>query len=170
MLSTLLNDSMRWRDSDDRRRRMRYTESRIHQDRSRASRGLSDPRSQSTRHESHGSTANGAAYGTPPIAVPQRPALPQRNSSSSGSAIESVASSPISSFESPSWQNGRSFSSSTSSSTQHRRPSEAMAPSDFDVISRTISGSSDSSDFGTKGGFGWYRGQQPPPSSLPGRR
>jgi len=170
MLPTLLNDSMRWRESDDRRRRLRYTESRIHQDRSRTSRGVSDSRSQSTRQEPRRSTANGAAHGTPPIAVPQRPALPQRNSSSSGSAIESVTGSPFSTFGNSSWQNGRSFSSSTSFSSQQRRPSEAMAPSDFEVISRTISGSSDSSDFGTKGGYGWSHGQQSPPSHLPSRR
>ena len=133
-----------------------YCDSRTHRDRQHSfSGGSVVPRHHSTRYDSHGSTSANA-YATPAVAIPQRPVLPQRNSSNSGSAMESVAGSPSSTFGSPPWQNSRSYSYSTSYSSS-RRPSDAMASLDERVRTRTDSVSSESSEYGIDGVFGCSR-------------
>ncbi|KIX02183.1 uncharacterized protein Z518_08122 [Rhinocladiella mackenziei CBS 650.93] len=172
MLPSLRDDTLKWRGSDDYRRQLRYLDSRIHQERKRACRGNTEPRQQLTRYESYGSTtANGSTYCTPPIAVPQRPTMSKRNSSTSGSVMDSVQGSPVSTFGSPAWQSSHSYSYATQYSTQSRRPSDAMGPLDSGMRSRAMSVSSDTSEFGINGGYGWALDEEPRPSiSMSGRR
>lgn len=162
MLKSLQKDTSKWRDSDDYQRRRSknlpapitqrfvlttkgYSESRIHYDRTRGASGNSDQRGSSTRYDSHRSGANAAVFVTPPIAVPQRPAMPKRNSSISGSMMDSLPGSPTSTFGSPSWQNDQGYSPYSS-----RRPS---------TISQTMSSSGDD-PFGIDGQFGFAMGRR----------
>jgi hypothetical protein len=92
---------------------------------------------------------SGGSQVTPAIAVPQRPNYSHRQSSNSGSVMESMPGSPTSAVGSPPWQHPRTFSYSTTDSTQSRRPSDA------NPISRTMSASSESSDFGFNGSYGF---------------
>ena len=116
-----------------------YSESRVHYDRTRGAGGGGDQRSSSTRYDSHRAGANAAIFATPPIAVPQRPAMPKRNSSTSGSIIDSLPGSPTSTYGSPSWRNDQAYS------PYSRRPS---------TISQTMSGTG-GDPFGIDGQFGF---------------
>lgn len=95
-----------------------YSGTRIHQNRKQACRGT----------------------GVDPIAVPTRPPLAPRYSSSS-SVFGSMQGSPGSAYDSH-------------SRSQSRRESDAMSPIDGGGISRTMSGASISSDYGTNGSYG----------------
>jgi hypothetical protein len=104
-----------------------YLESRIHQDRKRTCRG---------DNEVHRTT------GAAPISVPSRPSSDRQYSSSGGSMFGSMQSSPGSAYVGM-------------SRIQSRRESDAMSPIDGGAISRTVSVSSVSSDYGTNGSIGW---------------
>ncbi|KIX93504.1 uncharacterized protein Z520_10682 [Fonsecaea multimorphosa CBS 102226] len=144
MITSLRDDTARWQRSDDHRRRLRYSESRIHQDRKRACHGKAEAQPQLTRHNSRDVTSGNAATGVSPIPVPSRPPLAPRYSSSNGSVYGSMQVSPSSAFES-------------ASRSQSRRESDAMSSLDGGMISRTMSASSTSSSYGTNGGYGFNR-------------
>ncbi|KIW86919.1 uncharacterized protein Z519_12541 [Cladophialophora bantiana CBS 173.52] len=144
MITSLRDDTARWHSSDDRRRRLRYSESRIHQDRKRACRGQADPQPQLTRHNSRDATSGHGPTAISPIPVPPRPPLAPRYSSSNGSVYGSMQVSPGSNFESI-------------SRCQSRRESDAMSSLDGGMISRTMSASSVSSSYGTNGTYGFNK-------------
>ncbi|KAI1618931.1 hypothetical protein EDD36DRAFT_45560 [Exophiala viscosa] len=152
MLPSLRGDTARW-ENHSRGRRMSYSDSSIHQDRKRSCTGTSEPRRQPVRHDPHGSSA-GTVYPTQPLAVPQRPAVPQRYSTNGSSGTDFMPGSPSSMFGSPSDQNGRSYLPS-SGYPSSRRPSDAFSSLDSNMITRTSSVSSESSSYGTNGTYGW---------------
>ncbi|OAL26119.1 hypothetical protein AYO20_10253 [Fonsecaea nubica] len=147
MIKALRDDTARWYRSDEHKRRLRYSESRIHQDRKRASQGQAIPQSQLARHNSRDNPSGNVATGVSPIPVPSRPSLVQRYSSSNGSVFGSSQVSPGSNFDS-------------GSRCQSRRESDAMSSLDGGMISRTMSASSAASSYGTNGTYGFN--QDPP--------
>ncbi|KIW33040.1 uncharacterized protein PV07_04542 [Cladophialophora immunda] len=144
MITALRDDTARWRRSDDYRRRLRYSESRIHQDRKRTCHGQADPQPQLARHSSRDASSGNVPTGVSPIPVPSRPPLAPRYSSSNGSVYGSMQASPGSNFESV-------------SRCQSRRESDAMSSLDGGMISRTMSASSTSSSYGTNGTYGFNK-------------
>ncbi|KAL6248783.1 hypothetical protein RBB50_003845 [Rhinocladiella similis] len=154
MLPSLRNDSARWRESDGYQRRMSYSDSRVHRDRRQSFGGDSGRSHQHSSRRDSNASRSGASYGTPAVAIPQRPNLPPRYSSNGGSVMESGSGSPSSTFGSVPSRNGRSYSYSTNY-TSSRRPSDAMASLDEHVLTRTDSVSSESSGYGIDGVLGF---------------
>jgi hypothetical protein len=122
-----------------------YSQSRVHRERKRSATGR-DVHYPTMRRES---IATGVV--TSPMPIPsQRPSMPHRNSSTSGSVTDSTFGS--------SYQNTHSYSQSSMYSSQSRRPSDAMLPGGPSSRSRTLSISSNSSDYGGDGYYGWRTG------------
>lgn len=122
--------------------RQDYSQSKAHRDRKHSATSHTSGYA-SARRESI--TSSMATSSMP--APSRRPSMPHRNSSTSGSVIES----PLGT----SYQSTHSFSQSSTYSSQSRRPSEAMLPVRPGFRSRTDSMSSNSSDYGIDGYYGF---------------
>lgn len=111
-----------------------YSQSRVHRDRKRSMANECDSRT--PRRDSN-------VTGTATSAIPEpskRPSMPYRYSSNGGSVTDTVF--------------GTSYQTSHSYS-QSRRPSDAVIAEEPGVRSRTYSVSSNSTDYGTEGIYGW---------------